>query len=145
MGTRILDITSKKPQTDRFGFSPELAGRNATIKGESEIINISEKDFEKFEVIEKIDFDAQVNKGLKRASIRDYVASHLPLAIERPDLLNPTALLEEEAKQVPGIEWSKVRGGTGEKLKPAMSEALPTLANQGSLPINSPLNIPTEA
>ena len=145
-GTRIVDFTDQLPPTDQFGYSPKLAVENAKIKGPSEIIKASAKKVREFEVDVKIDFDNPPNRLLERAGIRDYVNTKLPIALQRPDLLDAAALLEEEARATPGLNWEKVRGKKNNQpmgMGAGQDGALPRLSNLGAgappLVTNSPL------
>ena len=127
-GTRSIEITDEIPEKTQFGFSPQLFAENAMIPGESEVIKMSEKEFENFEVDIKIDLDVPMSRPAQKAAVRDYVATKLPVAFQRPDLLNPLALLKKEAEVTDGIDWNEIRG------EQESNQNLPTAEGEGALP-----------
>ena len=110
MGTRQVEITNQLPARDMFGYSPTLKAKNSTIRGNSEIIQIAAEEMKDFEVKVSISLEPEVSRPMEKAMIRDYVNGRLPIALQRPDLMNAEALLRKEAEIIPGIRWDEVKG-----------------------------------
>jgi len=147
LGSRNIEITSKLPPRDRFGFSPQLATENAFINEPSEIIKVSEKTLKDFQLEIRIDLEPAITRPIQKAFIRDYVNQNLQVALARPDLINAEALLKKAAEITPGVDWDEVKGNQQQQsLVPGMTEGqVPPLQGAPNIqPQTSPLNLPLE-
>lgn len=110
MGTRIIEVTNELPKRTAFGFAPQLAQQAALSTEPVELLKVTEKEMKDFEIDVSIELEPPTSPLIRNARIRDYVNARLPIALQRPDLLNAESLLQQEADATDGVDWDTVKG-----------------------------------